>query len=86
MKIQKDKNQLKIDIHGMRVEAARFRLESIIQSCNAQISEIVVIHGYNSGQALKDMVGELQAPRIKKIRATLNEGQTIIDLKKKKTP
>lgn len=84
MKIQRDKNQLKIDIHGMRVEPARFRLESIIQSCNAQVTEIVVIHGYNSGQALKDMVRELQAPRIKQIRSSLNAGQTIIDLKKKK--
>lgn len=86
MKIQRDKNQLKIDIHGMRVEAAKFRLASIIQSCNADVTEIVVIHGYNSGQALKEMVRALEAPRIKQIRASLNEGQTIIDLKKKKTP
>ncbi|HZK38564.1 MAG TPA: Smr/MutS family protein [Clostridia bacterium] len=86
MKIQRDKNQLKIDIHGMRVEAAKFRLESLIQSCNAQVTEIVVIHGYNSGRALKDMVRALQAPRIKQIRASFNEGQTIIDLKKKRTP
>ncbi|NLX92874.1 MAG: Smr/MutS family protein [Clostridiales bacterium] len=83
MKVQRDKNKLIVDIHGMRVEPARFRLETTIQSCNAEVTEIVVIHGYNSGQALKDMVRDLQAPRIKQIRATLNEGQTIIDLKKK---
>jgi DNA-nicking Smr family endonuclease len=84
MKIQRDSNKLTIDIHGMRVETARFRLESIIQSCNAEIIEIVVIHGYNNGQALKNMVRELQTSRIKQIRATYNAGQTIIDLKKKR--
>lgn len=83
MKVQRDKNRLIVDIHGMRVEAAKFRLETTIQSCNADITEIMVIHGYNSGQALKDMVRDLRAPRIKQIRATLNEGQTMIDLKKK---
>ncbi len=83
MKTQRDGDKLIVDIHGMRVEPAKFRLETTIQNCNVQISEIVVIHGYNSGQALKDMVRELQSPRIKQIRPTLNAGQTVISLKKR---
>ena len=81
----RDGNTLLVDIHGMRVEPAKFRLETIIENCGADIKEIVVIHGYNSGQALKNMVREeLQSPRIRQIRASLNAGQTIIALHKKK--
>lgn len=78
-------NTLLVDIHGMRVEPAKFRLETIIENCNADITEIIVIHGYNSGQVLKNMVREeLLSPRIKQIRASLNAGQTVIALRKKK--
>jgi predicted site-specific integrase-resolvase len=37
---------------------ARFRLQTLAESCGADIREIVVIHGYHGGQALKDMVRE----------------------------
>ncbi|MEI6579818.1 MAG: Smr/MutS family protein [Eubacteriales bacterium] len=85
MNTVRDGNTLIVDIHGMRVEPAKFQLETIIQNCNVDINEIVVIHGYNNGQALKNIVrDELQAPRIKQKRASLNAGQTVIALRKKK--
>lgn len=82
----RDGSRLIVDIHGMRVEQARFRLESVIENCNAAINEIVVIHGCNRGQALKNMVREeLKSPVIKLISASLlNDGQTVITLRRKK--
>lgn len=86
MNVIKEGNILNVDIHGMRVEEAKSRLQTIIANCGADVKEIVVIHGYNKGQALKNMVrNELEAPRIKRIRAAYNAGQSVIELKKKKT-
>ena len=85
MNTVREGNTLIVDIHGMRVEPAKFQLETIIQNCNADITEIIVIHGYNTGQALKNMVREeLNAPRIRQITASLNAGKTVIALHKKK--
>jgi len=85
MKTRREGNKLIIDIHGMRVEPAKFRLETAIAGCSADVTEIVVIHGFNQGQALKAMVSELLSPRILQITPSLlNEGQSVIRLKKKK--
>lgn len=82
MKVRREGQCLIADIHGMRVEAARFRLQTLAESCGADIREIVVIHGYHGGQALKDMVREeLTSPHIQSIRPALNEGQTVITLR-----
>lgn len=84
MKTFRDGNRLIIDIHGMRVDAAKFRLEAAVDGCNAEITEIVVIHGFNQGQALKEMVKDILSPKIKEIQPSLlNEGQTVIKLRRK---
>ncbi len=86
MKTRRESNRLIIDIHGMRVEQARFRLESLSESCAADIEEIVVIHGYSRGQALKEMLKELKSERIAATEPDpLNLGQTRIKLRRKKS-
>ncbi len=85
MKTVRKGNTLILDIHGMRVEPAKFQLETVIQNCNADINEIVIVHGYNNGQALKNMIRfDLALPRIKAIKESLNAGQTVIALCQKK--
>ncbi len=85
MKVSVSGGTIKVDIHGMRVEQARFRLESTIESCNESINEIIVIHGYKGGQKLKEMVKDLQSPRIASISPSFsNEGQTSITLRRSK--
>ena len=82
------KGRKKADYRYSRHEAeqAKFRLETVIENCSAEINEIVVIHGCNHGQALKNMVREeLKSPGIKQISASLlNDGQTVITLRRKK--
>ena len=86
MKITRtDEHTLTVDIHGMRERDAKFRLESLIDGGSAEITKIIVIHGFNNGQVLKNLVASgLQSNRIKKIENGENSGQTVILLKKKK--
>ena len=73
---------LEVDIHGMRVLQARDELERLIANCGADVREIVVIHGYHGGQALKDMVrNDLHSPRIRQKVLSLNNGQTSLLLR-----
>lgn len=84
MKVDSSGSTLRVDLHGMRVEQARFRLETLIGSCGENVREIVVIHGFNAGTALRDMVRSIDSPRIKSVVPAYNEGQTVITLRKKK--
>ena len=81
MTVKREKDRLIVDIHGLRVHEAQFRLETLIASCDADIRTICVIHGCNSGQALRDMVRTLDLPRLAKVRPDFfNDGQTILEL------
>lgn len=76
-------NSLIVDIHGMRTREAENRLKSIIEYVGNDIDRIVVIHGFHSGTALREMVrSELSHPRITAKRPTENEGETLIVIKK----
>jgi len=84
MKTVREGNKLIVDIHGMRMEPAKFRLEATINGCSENITEIVVIHGFNQGQALKEMVKGLVSSEITNISPSLlNDGQTVIKLRRK---
>ena len=75
--------RVEIDIHGFTEQMAIKELERFIVSCDKDVSEIVVIHGYHSGNALKDMVrssNKLRSKRIKRRKLTMNQGETILQL------
>ena len=75
--------RVEIDIHGLTEQMAIKELERFIVSCDKSVSEIVVIHGYHSGNALRDMVrssNKLRSKRIKRRKLTMNQGETILQL------
>ena len=77
--------RVEIDIHVLTEQEAVKTLEKFIVSCNKSVTEIVVIHGYHSGNALKDMVrnsNKLRSKRISRRKLTLNQGETILELYK----
>lgn len=75
-------NCIEVDIHGMTAQAAKRALEQLLNRTGKGISEIKVIHGYNSGQVLRDMVRkDLKHPRISAKLICLNPGETRIILK-----
>ncbi len=72
-----------IDIHGMSEFEAIKTLEKFIASLSDSVTEVVVIHGHNSGRILKDMLAnpnKLRSKRIKRRRYTMNQGETILEL------
>ena len=83
MKVQKSGSIITVDLHGMRAEDARFRLAHLITQAPPDTTEIVVIHGFNNGHALRDMVRmDFTHPRVKSVLKTLTDGKTRLLLKK----
>ncbi|MVB11718.1 hypothetical protein CAFE_24420 [Caprobacter fermentans] len=77
MHISKTGSVLEADLHGLTAEDAKRRLEHLLSHAGPQVREIRVIHGYNGGQALRDMVRvRLKHPRIASKLVTLNPGET----------
>ena len=73
---------LEVDIHGMTAGEAKRGLEQLLTRADKSVSEIRVIHGYNSGQVLRDMVRrQLKHPRISAKLISLNPGETRLLLK-----
>lgn len=72
-----------IDIHGMTEVMAIKALQKFIVSCDEDVDEILVIHGYHSGSVLKDMVlnpNKLRSKRVRRRKFTMNQGETILEL------
>ena len=44
---------IEADIHGMRAAEAKHELELLLSRADKNIREIVVIHGYHGGSALR---------------------------------
>ncbi len=73
---------IEVDIHGLTAREAKRGLEQLLSRTDKSITEIKVIHGYNSGQVLCNMVRkELKHPRIAAKLISLNPGETRILLK-----
>lgn len=82
MHVEKEKDVLEIDLHGLTVADAEYRLEHLLSSLPAGVKEVRVIHGCNRGQALRDMVRlKLKHPRIASKLLTLNPGETRLLIK-----
>ncbi len=77
---------MKIDVHGMRVEAA---IKHIIKSIDIALDHrdyvVEITHGFNRGSAIQKRVLSLQQkdhPSILRVRSHLtNPGISIIDLR-----
>lgn len=77
---------IEVDIHSLEKAQAKAKLFSLIANASKDVSEIVVIHGYNSGTVLRDMIrNELRHSRIRdKMISVINPGITTIFLRESK--
>lgn len=77
--IEKDTDAVLVDLHNMGTKDAKILLNNII-NLNRNGCVIKVIHGYNHGIALKDMInGRFNNPRINtKEEHEKNKGMTIL--------
>ncbi len=74
---------IEIDIHGYTEYDAMKLLEKFIVNCDENEKQILVIHGYHSGNVLKEMVRnstKLRSKRIRRRKSTMNQGETILEL------
>jgi dsDNA-specific endonuclease/ATPase MutS2 len=68
-----------LDLHGMTVEEAKKALNRKINTLSKDYGQVVVIHGYRTGNRLQTFVRkEYQHPRLKRRLLTLNQGETIL--------
>ena len=74
---------MKVDLHGMPVIQAKREMQQLLKTCPKYITEIEVIHGHTSGQALQQFVRkQLKHPRIERAVFGMNKGATTLIIKK----
>jgi hypothetical protein len=73
---------ISVDLHGMTADEGKSSLLRLLKSCPADTEQIEVIHGCHRGTVLLDMVRSLKHPRIDRKILGLNNGVTVILLKK----
>ena len=74
---------IKVDLHDMRREEAIKAIEAALKRADNGTYQIQVIHGYNRGTSLKQMVYEefQYDDRIKRIKPGDNQGVTLLVLR-----
>ena len=78
-----DEKTIVIDIHNFKVLEAKCYLEKELAKVDTKcINEVIVIHGYNNGTKLKDMIYTcLKSKKISRKMSSWNEGRTSLILK-----
>ncbi len=78
----KENKVITIDLHEFTVIDAKKRLQNFVTTAPKEVKEIIVIHGYNGGTALRDMVRkEFKHKRVERKCLSLNQGVTSLILK-----
>ena len=74
---------IEIDLHGRNTYQSRISIDSALRRANASTCRIRLIHGYNSGAALRDFIREEYAhhPKVRRIAAGSNPGVTELILR-----
>ena len=82
-KIRNGEPTVTVDVHGMTVKDARRMLLNLL-AMDREGYDLRVIHGYNRGTAIKDMIrDDLPNPRVVgKIEPPHNPGETLLVVRK----
>ena len=76
---------IELDLHGMRAEEAKARIDKALDSAGTGIYRIRLIHGYHRGTSLARMIREEYSygrePRVKRRESGSNDGITELVLK-----
>lgn len=74
---------LEVDIHGMTKYQAKLCIDNQLKKAKSSLYRIRVIHGYQSGTELKNMVRKeyLKNPKVLRIEIGLNQGMTDLVLR-----
>lgn len=74
---------VELDLHGKNAYQAGIAIDAALRRANAATCRIRLIHGYNSGTALRDLIQEKYAshPRVIRIAQGANRGVTELILR-----
>jgi len=74
---------VELNLHGMTVVQAKVAIDAKLRRANSSVYRLRLIHGYNSGTALRDMIRREYAsnPKVKRIELGLNQGITDLVLR-----
>lgn len=72
-----------IDVHGKTKAQARVAILAALRKCDRSVYRIRVVHGFNMGTELRDMVRRdfVDAPRVVRVETGLNPGVTELVLR-----
>lgn len=73
---------VELDLHGCNVHQAQVAIQSALRRSRGAY-RIRIIHGYNSGSALRDMIRSVYRshPQVLRLEMGLNQGQTDLVLR-----
>lgn len=84
MRFKRQGSVITADLHGTSVEDVRHLLLTWLDHAPPSVTELRVVHGYNHGTLLRDMVrNDLSHPLIKQKLPTLNPGETRLILRRR---
>ena len=75
--------EITLDLHGYTVVEAKKEIEKLIAKSSNDVKFIRVIHGYHSGDTLKEFVRSrngIRSKRLMRKKYTMNQGETILEL------
>lgn len=73
-----------VDVHGKTKVQAKATIEAVLRKCGPSVYRVRVIHGFNNGTELRDMLQTEYAgkhARVKRILRTTNPGITELVLR-----
>lgn len=73
----------RVDLHGKNIFQSKTILNSVIRKARSGVYRICVIHGFNNGTILRDMILEeyTNHPKVLRVESSGNSGETILVLK-----
>lgn len=76
---------IELDLHGMTKVQAKLNIESCLKRATKNIYRVRLVHGYNSGTEIKDMVRKSYSAgkhkKVLRIEFGLNPGETDLILR-----
>ena len=76
---------VEIDLHGLRAEDAKRKIDQAIRTADPSVYRIKLIHGYHRGHGLKDMIWEEYSynrnPKVLRVEGGFNDGITELVLR-----
>ncbi|MDR1620196.1 MAG: Smr/MutS family protein [Clostridiales bacterium] len=72
-----------LDVHGMNTYQAKTAIDSALKRAGGEVYRIRVIHGYQRGTVLRNMIRSAykKHPKVLRVELSLNQGQTELVLK-----